>query len=165
MFEGQRKKAAAGKDAGGFFPEGNKFWKNRTVSGRPRLFGSPEELEAAAFEYFDWVDDNPLFETKVFGTGLVAKVPLARAMTIKSMCIHVGMSHRSWIDYKARPEFEDVCDLISEIIYEQKFAGAAAGLFSAAIIARDLGLADKSEVETSVTVEVIDSYDENNDTE
>lgn len=36
---------------------------------------------------------------------------------------------------------------IDEIIYKQKFEGAAVGAFNANIIARDLGLADKKDVD------------------
>ena len=34
-------------------------------------------------------------------------------------------------------------------MFEQKFAGAAVGLFNANIIARDLGLADKQDITTN----------------
>jgi hypothetical protein len=36
-------------------------------------------------------------------------------------------------------------------MYEQKFSGAAAGLLNPNIIARDLGLADKSEIASTIT--------------
>lgn len=42
--------------------------------------------------------------------------------------------------------FSDICTRVREIIYEQKFTGAAAGLLNPMIIARDLSLRDKSEV-------------------
>ena len=40
-----------------------------------------------------------------------------------------------------------VIDDIEKIIYRQKFEGAAAGLLNANIIARDLGLRDKQDVD------------------
>lgn len=163
IFEGQE--IPEGKDAEGKFLPGNKFWRNRDRAGPRYKFETPEELEAVCFEYFDWVDDNPLWELKVFSTGLKAKIPLARAMTVRGLCIHINLARRSWDDYREREGYKDVCLMAEEIIAEQKFAGAAAGLFNAAIIARDLGLADKRDVDSNLVIEVIDSYGENNDPE
>ena len=43
-------------------------------------------------------------------------------------------------------DFSIICTRIREIIYTQKFTGAASGFLNPQIIARDLGLADKSEL-------------------
>lgn len=46
-------------------------------------------------------------------------------------------------------------DEVETTIYTQKFEGAAVGAFNSNIIARDLGLADKKEIDASVTVDRI----------
>lgn len=43
-------------------------------------------------------------------------------------------------------DFSAVINKIEEIIYQQKFEGAAVGLFNSNIIARDLGLRDKQDL-------------------
>jgi len=45
-------------------PTGNEFWKLRTKHGRDKIFSTPEILWDAACEYFQWVEDNPLYEQK-----------------------------------------------------------------------------------------------------
>ena len=47
-------------------------------------------------------------------------------------------------------EFSSVITRIRETIYQQKFEGAAVGAFNANIIARDLGLADKTINDTTI---------------
>lgn len=162
MFEDQRKT----HDERGRFLPNNKFWRvPGKRNGPPKIFETPEDLEKACFAYFDWVDENPLYEQKVFGNGMIVNVPKARAMTIKGMCVHMNIARRTWDHYRARDEFKETCEMVEDIIYDQKFSGAAAGFFSAVIIARDLGLTDKREVDENLTVEVVDRFVEDNDPE
>lgn len=129
-------------------PKNNQFWKQRSSHGRNPVFESKEDLQDAAEQYFQWVEDNPLFEEKAFSTkDGIQKEDLSkiRAMTIGGLCIFIGISHDTWLSYKKKQDFIGVTGQIEEIIKTQKFAGAAAGLLNANIIARDLGLTDKSE--------------------
>ena len=164
LFKDQKKNDGSKGDGEPFLP-GNKFWRNRFKSGRNRIFDSPDELEAACFEYFDWVDENPLWEMKVFGTGLQAKLPHPRAMTLQGLTGFIGMAKRTWADYRDRDEFKEVCEIVEGVMFDQKFAGAAAGLFAGNIIARDLGLADKKEIDGDLVIEIVDSFSEDNDSE
>ncbi|MFC0183379.1 terminase small subunit [Pseudarcicella hirudinis] len=50
--------------------------------------------------------------------------------------------------------FLEVITRIEEIVYVQKFEGAAVGAFNANIIARDLGLADKQNIDLSTDIVV-----------
>lgn len=130
-------------------PKGNRFWEARSSHGRKPIFASADDMWAAACEYFEWVDDNPLYEDKVTSfQGVNTHEPVAkmRAMTQAGLLIFLDISKETWGDYRKREGFSDVTARIDEIIYSQKFAGAAADLLNASIIARDLGLADKSEV-------------------
>lgn len=129
-------------------PLGNNFWQARSSHGRNPLFSSPEELWAACCEYFDWTEANPLYEAKAFSSkdGVqMADIPKMRAMTISGLCIFLDISRDTWGEYRQREGFSDICTRADEIIRTQKFQGAAAELLNPAIIARDLGLADKSE--------------------
>lgn len=130
-------------------PAGNEFWKHRSSHGRKPIFADAAQLEAACDEYFEWVEANPLYEEQAFAyQGVVKKEPIAkmRAMTLAGLCIFLDIDRATWADYAAREGFLLVTTRVDDIIRTQKFAGAAAGLLNANIIARDLGLADKSEL-------------------
>lgn len=130
-------------------PKGNRFWEQRSSHGRAPIFSDPQELWSACCEYFAWVEENPLWETKAMVVqGAPHQEPIAkmRAMTIGGLCLFLDITRPTWADYKKREGFSSICLAAEEIIYQQKFQGAAADLLNPAIIARDLGLADKSEV-------------------
>ena len=92
-------------------PKGNQFWRARSSHGRKPIFASPDNLWDACSEYFDWVEENPLYETKGFAfQGVVTKetFPKMRAMTIAGLCIYLDIATQSWSDYKAREGFSDI---------------------------------------------------------
>lgn len=125
------------------------FWEQAPKNGRPRIIENPEQLCALACEYFKWVEDNPL-EEQIYGfyQGDVTKseVEKKRPMTLSGLKCFLGIGRVTWGDYRERPEFMGVCEWIEDVIYTQKFEGAAAGFFNSGLISRDLGLADRKEV-------------------
>ncbi len=131
--------------------KGNQFWKARAKHGRDKIFKTPELMLEAAFDYFEWVGDNPLTKAIIY-QGEVSDKPekLMRAMTIKGLCIYWGVNTQYLNDFmgnldlekKESKDFSSVINTIKEIIETQKFEGASAGLLNPNIIARDLGLAD-----------------------
>ncbi len=138
-------------------PKGNQFWKARTKHGRDKLFESAELLWEACCEYFDWVEANPLWEDKVsFYQGVPThdKVEKMRAMTLDGLCFFLRINDQTWRNWKKDDDFLGVITEAENVIRSQKFAGAAADLLNANIIARDLGLSDKSEVKQTSTVSV-----------
>lgn len=129
-------------------PVGNRFWMQRSSHGRKPIFPDPEALWAACVEYFEWAEDNPLKEGQAFayqGAVTIAELPKLRAMTISGLCLFLDISQQAWSEYRERQGFGEVTTRVEDVIRTQKFAGAAAGLLNANIIARDLGLADKQE--------------------
>lgn len=129
-------------------PIGNQFWLARSSHGRKPIFASPEELGEACAEYFQWVEKNPLKESQAFayqGTVKLKELPKMRAMTLTGLCIFLDIAKRTWDDYREHEDFLPVTTRVEEIIRTQKFEGAGAGLLNANIIARDLGLAERSE--------------------
>lgn len=143
----------------GRFKYGNKFWEARSSHGRNPIFDSPDKLLDACVQYFQWVEENPLWEAKVFcyqGETTKEVMPKMRAMTISGLCIYIGISPDTWESYHKRPDFIGIVREVSEIIRTQKFEGAAAELLNANIIARDLGLADKQERKTDHKIEIVD---------
>lgn len=130
-------------------PIGNSFWKVRSSHGRKPIFVDAEALWEACTEYFEWVEANPLWEDKVTSfQGVNTHEPVAkmRAMTLSGLCIFLDIDKTTWENYRSDEDFFRVTTRVEEIIRDQKFAGAAADLLNANIIARDLGLADKAEL-------------------
>jgi len=135
------------------FLPGNSYWRLRSTHGRPKIFETPEDLLAACNNYFEFVENNPLIEgvlQKVKTDQHTEKVkvyslPKMRPMTIHGLCNYIDMSVETFHQYEKLSDFSEVCTRVRQIIYNQKFEGAAAGFFNHAIIARDLGLVEKSE--------------------
>ena len=131
-------------------PKNNQFWKARSKHGRDKIFATPAALRDAAEEYFEWIEQNPLKEEKIFqyqGAIVDGSISKMRAMTITGLCRFLHITLPTWEEYKKRNDFTYITREIEEIIKDQKFAGAAADLLNANIIARDLGLSDKKEHE------------------
>jgi len=127
-------------------PKKNKFWKLRSSHGRDKIFASPLVVWEAACEYFDACEKNPLKEQKVFSNGKRATVELMRPFTLRGLFIFLDIHRKTWERYKEEEDFCAIIEKIEDIIYTQKFEGAAAGLLKENIISRELGLADKKEI-------------------
>ena len=130
-------------------PLENQFWKARSTHGRKPLFENAEDLWAACLEYFQWIEANPLIvqePIKFQGTGTLMDVPKARPMTQAGLCNFLDINTDTWNNWKhERLDLSEVITRVEQVIFQNKFEGAAAGFFNANIIARDLGLADKQE--------------------
>lgn len=129
------------------FKPGNQLWKLRAFNRGPaRAIEQPEELYELLVEYFEWCEANPLEETVVGwfqGDATEHTVNKLRAMTIKGFCAHSGIDYQQWFAWRnTREDLKSVIAWGENIMFEQKFSGAAAGLLKESIIARELGLAD-----------------------
>jgi len=99
----------------------------------------------------------------------IAKVPTARPYTIQGFCIYLGVN-TVWFNQfeksikekiaqinddtdpelvKKLNDFSQILSHVRDVIYQQKFEGAAVGSFNASIIQRDLGLKDNQDVKLS----------------
>lgn len=134
----------------------NRWWeaKRNHMDGKvglSPLFSSPDDLWQACCEYFEWAERNPIFESKPFqhkADVQLKDIPKLRPFSQLALCRYLGITTQAWWNYKHTkgPEFAQVCTTVDDIIYEQKFSGAAVGLFNPIIISRDLGLRDGVEV-------------------
>jgi hypothetical protein len=131
---------------------GNRQWERRSGIGRPMLFSSPALLWEEACNYFADCDLNPVETEDWVGKDAVSvtrKKPLP--YTIGGFCIWVGASRHWWNEFrKAREadkddDFLEVITRIDTIIFEQQYAGAATGQYQQNIVARALGLVEKSD--------------------
>jgi hypothetical protein len=125
--------------------KGNQFWRLRQSHGRKRTFKTPSDLWEQACRYFEWVDENPIIEEKLSVNGTKIEQKKLRPYTKAGLCYYLNCSEQVLRDCKKKyPEYERIMEKIEQLMYAQKFEGAAAGIFNHQIIARDLGLADKN---------------------
>ncbi len=154
-------------------PKENQFWKLRSRHGRDKIFASPELLWKTACEYFEWCDTHPLLEVSIKGKdNTEVAIPKLRPYTLRGLCLYIGCNE-SYINALEQSlnasnkndskEFVEVITRIRDVIYTQKFEGAAVGLFSYNIIARELGLTEKPDGRTdtqpplTLHIQVVDS--------
>lgn len=147
-------------------PKGNQFWKLRSKHGADAIFTDPKILLDESYKFFQWSDDNPWekVETKAKPSGEeVNTTPTARPYTISGLCLFLGVNTKYFNDfkksetYKNNKDFSEVITRIEDIIYTQKFEGAAVGAFNATIMSRELGLADKIQQEHSGEVKTTEA--------
>lgn len=131
-------------------PHGNSFWRRRSKhAAKAPLYSDPEDLRKACEEYFEYVEANPLYATQAIsfqGRAHNHQVPKPRAMTVTGLCLFIGISTDLWYAWQKstrREHREDLLNIIAwaaAVIRTQKYEGAAAGLFDARIVARELSL-------------------------
>lgn len=130
-------------------PAGNEFWKLRSKHGRDKIFADPETMWIAACEYFQWCVDNPILQQNWVGKdGDEVERKLPRPFTLTALAVYFDCDEQTLKNYGTKEDHKDffgVTTRINQVIRNQKFEGAAVGIFNANIIARDLGLADKAE--------------------
>lgn len=117
--------------------------------GRPKIYETPDDFQRACEEYFAWCQKNPLLEHTVMNTksGLQnVQIEKVRCFTVLGLCNFLGISRQTLEDYGDREEFVDTFTRVKEIIYNQKFENAAAGLINPQFIGKDLGLVDNKDI-------------------
>lgn len=120
---------------------------------------TPEDLWMKAIEYFRWSEDNPLKEEKVFSSGKKVSINKMRAMSITGFCVFANLSKTQFEQYSNDEKYSETVLRIKDIIYMQKFEGAAAGLLETTFVAREMGLRDQTDITTNgkdIHIEVID---------
>lgn len=132
-------------------PLENEFYLLRVRSGRHPEY-TPEALLQRANEYFEWVEQNPFKEEVIFhAQGLITKdyVTKKRPLTLEGFCIYANIVKNTFYSYEKNKDFVNITSYIRETIENQQLELASAGFLNANIIARKLGLSDKSEVKVT----------------
>ena len=125
------------------------------------IYKTHEELIAMILGYFRYIEDSPLEEDSVFayqGRTFHDRRAKMRAPTTAGLCAWLCISRETWTQWRGgsrRPEFQPVVEWVDQMMYDIKYTGASAGLLNPMIVARDLGLAEKQEVnaKTQVVIE------------
>ena len=142
-------------------PEGNQFWKlaDPDKIGRPPKFETPKDLWDEVVCYFQSCDENPIVvqETCKTDKGVNTKT-LSHQVPYTWEGLYCYLQVCNLNHYKEKEEFSSILTHIGNLIRNQKFTGAAVGIFNQNIIARDLGLVDKKEVKGEMSVDGLKIY-------
>lgn len=137
--------------------ETTKYVEEPKDKGRYKEFITPKDMLTAIADYFQWVDDNPYKEHDFIGKdGRSDYRQKLRPYTWQGLCLFLGVNTVYFNEFEARikkgeimggQDFSKVITYAREVIYDNKLSGATSNLFSHHIVARDLGLADKKQLE------------------
>lgn len=128
-------------------PIGNEYYKIRSKDGRDTEY-TPEDLLEKANEYFQWCLDNPLKQQDVVkykDNFEFIELNKMRPFTLDGFCNFADIVINTFKNYEKRKDFLTVTTRVRQIIDNQQFEGAASGFLNPNIIARKLGLTDKTE--------------------
>jgi hypothetical protein len=136
------------------FAEGNQLWQlsSRKILDGRRSFQFPHELLEELVKYFNWIHDNPLSESKLVsfqGSSALEDVPKMRAVTQQSMYLYCGISRAKWGQYRLGNDlegFKEVVEWAEDMMHTLNFEGGASGLLNPMLVARQLGLAERTEL-------------------
>ena len=137
-------------------PIGNQFWKQRSKHGRDAAFQDPDKLLEACYEYFESTEKRKWYKQEAIKggdkAGTTMSIETETPFTLSGLCIFLGINTRWFTEfqesstYKNNKDFSLVITHVQEIIDTQQFEGATVGAFNHNIIARKLGLTDKTDL-------------------
>ena len=132
------------------------YWAWRAKTGAPKKIPTPGIMWDLACKYFQMVDEMP-YEKQDFIKGGEQAGTIIRLESIQPYTWAGFEDYLAENDILAKlddyisnkegryAEFTAIIARIRGVMYDQKFRGAAVGAFKENIIARDLGLTDKTE--------------------
>lgn len=128
--------------------------------GKKKYIETPKLLMDYFYQYCDFVHKTPLFEN-VFHqrSGEVMQVPRQRPLTwigfenwLYNQKIICDLSKYEQNDREAYTNYLPTIARIKDMIYQNKFDGAAVNLFNPSFIGKDIGLIEKTDVKTEIDV-------------
>lgn len=157
----------------------DQLYKYVHPGGRPAKFKTPEELWECACKYFAWVDSHAWEKPELIKSGAdagkVINVPLKLPYTLEGFMVFANLNDaylRQLKTDKAK-EFSTIIDKIYKVVETQQLSGATVGVFNHHIVARKLGLVEKTTISTPEGEEIkvntinehrviFENYDETN---
>lgn len=133
-------------------PDDKPFWDRAFNGNVNKKVPTVDEVWEKARAYFAWMDTHPLQEEQLFhykGDVTSHAASKMRAYTWDGFAVFLGMTKQGvqlWRNGDHGEDLKELMEYIGQIIYTQKFEGAAANLLNSGLITRDLGLAERREL-------------------
>ena len=136
------------------------YWEGRKKIGRPKAIQTPQKLWDLACEYFQSVDENAGFKKDFIKggemAGTIVDLETMRPYTwegLEDFLFEKGII-TNLNDYKQNTDgrYQDYADIIraiGKVIFNRNFSGAAMNFLNSNLIARQLGLAEKTQLKVT----------------
>ena len=136
------------------------YWEGRKKIGRPKAIQTPQKLWDLACEYFQSVDENPGFKKDFIkggeSAGTIVDIETMRPYTwegLEDFLFQKGII-TNLDDYRQNTDgrYQDYAGIIraiGKVIFNRNFSGAAMNFLNSNLIARQLGLAEKTQLKVT----------------
>ena len=143
-------------------PKQNNYWQFRNKHGRDFKY-TPDELWNEALAYFEFMSKSVWNKKEAIKSGdkagTLIDIPTITPLSIETFCLYADISRPTLLNYESNEDpykdFFTITTCIKDIISSQQFEGATVGAYNPNIIARKLGLSDKSETEIKGSLNMI----------
>ncbi len=126
----------------------NKLWLAGKPKDKESVYDGPALWEVAC-EYFEWCTETPVTEMR-HSRSEIQTLELPRIFSVDGFLLFASLSTRAWEDHcKAGSPSEFYATNINHTIRCQKFENAAVKTMDPTLIAKDLGLANRSVTTTT----------------
>lgn len=132
-------------------PKGNDYWTLRKKHGANFKY-TPESLAKEFEDYKIQISEATWFKKEVIKggdmAGQIIDIPMVTPMSIGGFCIFAHIERQTFINYEKGEDqgLMEVATHIRHCIETQQWEGASVGAFNPNIIARSLGLVDKTDI-------------------
>ena len=134
-------------------PKGNNYWQFREKHGRDFKY-TPDTLWEEAVKYFEWISKKVWNKKEAIKSGELAgtliDIPTQTPMSIESFCLYADIDRKTFDNYESNTkdyvDFFPIITRIRKIIESNQFEGATVGAYNPNIIARKLGLVEKTQL-------------------
>jgi len=131
------------------------------IGGIKKYIESPEQLWQFFIDYVEHERLNPMRKTEYIGQHAIrVEIELETPITFEGFECYLFKMHiiSDLGDYSSNKgdrysEFATIIKQIKSFCFTNNFKGASVGLFNASLIARKLGLTEKSEVKLDATIQ------------
>lgn len=134
--------------------KGNQDWKLRKKHGPDFKYDAPS-LEKEFEDYKTHLRESTWFKKEAIKSGdragEIIDIPMVTPMSVGGFCIFADIDRQTFINYE-KGEDKDLFEVsthIRHVIETQQWEGATIGAFNPSIIARTLGLSEKTDVTTN----------------
>lgn len=132
-------------------PKNNQYYLKRIVSGRPPKY-TPKQWAEIMMSYLDYMEEQTWNKKEAIKGGDLAgqlvSIPTKTPLTIYGFCNFAGVSSDLYARYKSDKGFEDyhaITTYMDGVIKQNQLEGSMVGAYNPNIVARLLGLAEKTE--------------------
>jgi len=131
------------------------------MAGRPKKIKDSDTLYNWFEQYKEYSNNNPIQKMDFKGRDAdIVYYKLERPLTWTGFKAWLYQNHQitNLDEYKANKnnvynEYSSILRVIGDIIYQHQFDGACVGVFKYGIIARKLGLSEKTEIKNELIIQ------------